>query len=125
MIRPLLLVFVVLCAAFGLGQKAKSIFGKWVIEPQMATDRMWKDVSLTFRKDGTLAMTGFNAKGEGVYKVSGNKIEVTLTKRNGVKPGPHESSTTVEIAENGNALLIDGGQRVDGKKSPIRLVRAK
>jgi hypothetical protein len=125
MIRSLLLVFVILLAAFGLGQKGTSLVGKWVADSKAAADRMTKDISITFRKDGTMSFTGFNTKGEGTYKLAGKKVTISLSKRNGVKPGEREASTTLEVAENGAALLVDTGHMIDGKPQPTRLVRAK
>lgn len=121
-----LMLFVCL-GALALGQKAANIVGTWVADPaSVSADRMAKDMSISFQKGGKLTFKGFNTTGEGTYTVSGMKVIMTATKRNGVKPtNPKESTTTITVAEGGKALLVDVGHEVAGKPLPVRLIRKK
>ncbi|HVT10876.1 MAG TPA: hypothetical protein VHE55_01310 [Fimbriimonadaceae bacterium] len=120
----LLLLGCVVCA---FGQKVANVVGTWVPDAKsVAADPHSKGMSVTFVKGGKINFKGFNTVGEGTYTISGTKLTVLLSKRNGVKPtDPREKSTVVTIAEGGKALILDMGYSRQGQAVTVRLIRKK
>lgn len=75
--------------------------------------------AIDFRRDGTLDLVGQNVKAKGTYRVRGSTVTITLTRRNGVAPGPKERTGNFQIAEGGKALVFKEGVR------SLRLTRSR
>jgi len=122
------LVLLLSCALVGAsGPKPATIVGTWIVDRASAPKgAVPVGLELTFMKGGTVTVRGPNIVAVGTYKVTGNKVTLEITKRNGVAPrNPKTSAGVFTIVDAGKALLGDSGIRRGGKVVMMRLVRKK
>lgn len=125
MVKLCVPLLILLAAGLALAQKPMSVVGTWVADKRGNEEvRFASKVTLVLKKDGKFSFTGLNTKGEGVYKVNGQKLTLSVSMRNGGKPtNPHESGAAANIAEGGKAILMPTGMERNGKPLMLRLIR--
>ena len=126
MIRFATILALVMLVAGVWAQTASNLLGSWKFDPKtISTEMRSRNIVMTFKSGGQYTISGVKMVGEGTYSFAKGKLYLAPSIANGKKVPRGAGEATGQFAEQGKALLIDSGQKVNGKPKLFRLIRKK